>query len=138
MFVRGPFLHSAFSFPPHTFVREANAVEELAGWIRHPALWGGAMGLLGAGLGGVIGVVLGRPGPRLFACLINATGGLMLAVSCFDLLPDAYALSVPWGLLGLLLGVAAMLAADLLAHRHTYPAHTGAMRRSGTNRSRTA
>ena len=94
----------------------------------HPVLWGGAMGLAGAGLGGLIGVMMGKPRPRLFACLINATGGLMLAVSCFDLLPEAYALSVPWGLLGLLLGVAMMLVADLIAHR--YVEH-GTMRRTG-------
>ena len=101
----------------------------------HPALWGGAMGLAGAGLGGIIGVLVGKPGPRLFSCLINATGGLMLGVSCFDLLPGAYALSAGWGLLGLLLGVAMMLGADLLAQRHArraaHPARGGAMRRTG-------
>jgi len=97
----------------------------------HPALWGGAMGLAGAGLGGIIGVMMGKPRPRLFSCLINATGGLMLAVSCFDLLPEAYALSVPWGLLGLLLGVALMLAADLLAHRHARAGDAQPMRRTG-------
>jgi len=93
------------------------------------------MGLAGAGLGGIIGVMVGRPRPRLFSCLINATGGLMLAVSCFDLLPKAYALSALWGLLGLLLGVAAMLAADLLAQRHgrraERSARAGTMRRTG-------
>ena len=89
------------------------------------------MGLAGAGLGGLIGVMMGKPRPRLFACLINATGGLMLAVSCFDLLPEAYALSVWWGLVGLLLGVAMMLAADLLAQQVARPARTGAMRRTG-------
>lgn len=97
-------------------------------WIAHPALWGGALGLAGAGLGGLIGVLMGRPRPRLLSCMINATGGLMLAVSCFDLLPEAYALSVPWGLFGLLIGVAVMLAADALAHRR---ARGGALQRTG-------
>ena len=74
---------------------------EFVEWVGHPALWGGAIGLAGAGLGGILGVMIGKPRPRLFSCMINATGGLMLAVSCFDLLPEAYALSVPRGLLGL-------------------------------------
>ncbi len=97
-------------------------------WIRHPALWGGMVGLAGAGLGGLIGILMGKPKLRLLSCIINATGGLMLAVSCFDLLPEAYALSVPWGLAGLLLGMALMLIADRIAQ---YGARTGAMRRTG-------
>ncbi|MCL2810518.1 MAG: ZIP family metal transporter [Clostridia bacterium] len=103
-------------------------MDGFAGLVGHPALWGGAMGLAGAGLGGMIGVMMGKPRPRLFSCLINATGGLMLAVSCFDLLPQAYMLSIPWGLMGLLLGVAMMLVADLIAHRYV---GRDSMRRTG-------
>ena len=48
--------------------------------MRHPALWGSAVGLVGAELGGMIGVLTGKPHSRLLSCLINVTGGLMLAL----------------------------------------------------------
>ncbi len=98
-------------------------------WMAHPALWSGALGLAGAGLGGLIGVLTGKPNPRVIACLMNATGGLMLAVSCFDLLPEAYRLSLGWGAVGLLLGMAMMLLADRLMHLRA--AGQNSLRRAG-------
>ena len=64
------------------------------------------------------------------ACILNGTGGLMLAVVCFELLPEAYAFSWPYALAGLALGVTALLAADqAMARRMRGNAmlHTGRM-----------
>ena len=75
------------------------------------ALAGTVFGVAGTGVGGLLGVAMGMPSPRALACLLNLTGGLMIALACFKMLPNAYALSVPMGLAGMLLGVplAAML-----------------------------
>ncbi len=64
------------------------------------------------------------------ACILNGTGGLMLAIVCFELLPEAYAFSWPYAMMGLVLGVAALLAADMaMAYRKRGNAmlHTGRM-----------
>lgn len=74
-------------------------------------------GVLGTTLGGVLGVVLGKPNNRALSCLLNATGGLMIAVVCFELLPEAYALNAAHGVGGLALGVAAMMAGDVWLSR---------------------
>ncbi|MDR3050112.1 MAG: ZIP family metal transporter [Oscillospiraceae bacterium] len=86
-------------------------------WLKHPIWWGSVVGLLGTGLGGLLGALWGAPRPRRLAGLMNGVAGLMIAVSCFDLLPEAYGISAPWGLAGLALGVLAMLGADLLTRR---------------------
>lgn len=74
-------------------------------------------GVLGTALGGVIGVLIGKPADKTLSCLLNATGGLMIAVVCFELLPEAYALSVLQGVAGVALGVAAMMAGDVWLSR---------------------
>lgn len=88
-------------------------------FMENPVLWGGLIGLVGTGLGGLIGVLVGKPNQRALSLLMNGTGGLMLSVSCFDLLPEAYSMSMGWGVTGLLLGILIMLAADGLMHRRT-------------------
>lgn len=84
-------------------------------WIA--ALWGTVFGVAGSGLGGLLGVLMGQPRPKALSCLLNLTGGLMIAVVCFELLPQAYALHAPCGIVGLLLGIVAMLVADGMLER---------------------
>lgn len=74
-------------------------------------------GVLGTTLGGVLGVALGKPKNRTLACVLNATGGLMIAVVCFELLPQAYGLDAAMGVLGMLLGIASMMLGDALVAR---------------------
>lgn len=81
------------------------------------ALAGTAFGVAGTGLGGLLGVMLGQPKPKALSCLLNLTGGLMIAVVCFELLPQAYAMHAPMGIIGLALGIVSMLLADHLLER---------------------
>lgn len=81
------------------------------------ALAGTVFGVAGTGVGGLLGVAMGMPSPRALACLLNLTGGLMIALACFKMLPNAYALSAPMGLAGMLLGVAMTLSLDALLRR---------------------
>ena len=80
-------------------------------------LAGTVFGVAGTGVGGLLGVAMGMPSPRALACLLNLTGGLMIALACFKMLPNAYALSAPMGLAGMLLGVAMTLSLDALLRR---------------------
>lgn len=43
----------------------------------------------GTGLGGLIGVLLRRDSTKIVSLLLSFAGGVMLAVVCFDLLPDS-------------------------------------------------
>lgn len=47
-------------------------------------------GVGGTGLGGLIGAVLRRDSSKIVSLLLAFAGGVMLAVVCFDLLPEAF------------------------------------------------
>lgn len=47
-------------------------------------------GVAGTGLGGLIGAILRRDSSKIVSLLLSFAGGVMLAVVCFDLLPDAF------------------------------------------------
>ena len=47
-------------------------------------------GVCGTGLGGVLGAVLRRDSAKTVSLLLAFAGGVMLAVVCFDLIPEAF------------------------------------------------
>ncbi|MBQ0038738.1 MAG: ZIP family metal transporter [Clostridiales bacterium] len=47
-------------------------------------------GMGGTGLGGFIGAVLRRDSSKIVSLLLSFAGGVMLAVVCFDLLPESF------------------------------------------------
>lgn len=47
-------------------------------------------GVLGTGFGGLIGAVLRRDSSKVISLLLAFAGGVMMAVVCFDLIPDAF------------------------------------------------
>jgi len=70
-------------------------------------------GVLGTGLGGVAVFFLKNPGKRFMGALLGFTGGIMLSVVCFDLLPHAFNTGgMITGFAGILLGVAVILILD--------------------------
>lgn len=86
--------------------------EDMDGSAWSTAAAGLIFGMIGTTLGGVIGVMMRKPGGRMISCLLHGTGGLMIAVVCFELLPQAYTLRMGCGVAGLALGIAAMTAGD--------------------------
>ena len=46
-------------------------------------------GIVGTGLGGLVGAVLKRDSSKVISLLLSFAGGVMLAVVCFDLIPEA-------------------------------------------------
>lgn len=70
-------------------------------------------GMVGTGLGGAMVFFLKNPGKKLMGTLLGFTGGIMLAVVCFDLMPHAFDIGgMAIGFAGILLGVAAVFFAD--------------------------
>lgn len=47
-------------------------------------------GIGGTGLGGVVGAILRRDSSKVISLLLAFAGGVMMAVVCFDLIPDAF------------------------------------------------
>lgn len=74
---------------------------------------GTAAGIVGTGLGGFIGFVLNNPGRRFLSTLLNFSAGLMMAVVCFDLLPEAFEIGgFGVSIVGVCLGVIMIIACD--------------------------
>ena len=47
-------------------------------------------GVGGTGLGGLVGAVLRRDSSKIVSLLLAFAGGVMMAVVCFDLIPEAF------------------------------------------------
>lgn len=83
---------------------------------------GGLAGIIGTGLGGLMTVLMGRPGNRVLGFVLGFSGGIMLAIIFSDLLPEAF--DIAGGAVtfaGLLLGVLLIALLDLvLPHTHFF------------------
>jgi zinc transporter, ZIP family len=78
-------------------------------------LYSSLAGIAGTGLGGVISIAIRKPGDKLPAMMMAFSGGLMMAVSCLDMIPEAvHAAGIAYAAIGILLGVVAIMAAHLL------------------------
>lgn len=85
-------------------------------------------GVVGTGLGGLLGAVLQRDSRRIVSLLLAFAGGIMLAVVCFDLIPEAF---LPDGaqenmplllvILGVVLGYAIVYILNYIIDRNTNP-----------------
>ena len=56
-------------------------------------LYGLIAGVLGTGLGGVFCILLGRRSNRFMSLAMSLAGGVMVAIVCFDLIPEAVGLA---------------------------------------------
>ena len=85
-------------------------------------------GIGGTGLGGLVGAVLRRDSTKAVSLLLAFAGGVMLAVVCFDLIPESFApegadIDIPLLLvvLGIALGYVVIYLLNYLIDRHTNP-----------------
>lgn len=70
-------------------------------------------GMLGTGLGGLSSYLIRNPSKRFFSIILGLSGGLMMAIVCFDLLPQAFMMvGLPLGIFGILFGVLTISAID--------------------------
>ncbi len=78
-------------------------------------LLGFVVGIVGTGAGGIAAFMLKRPSRRFMGTVLGLAGGLMIAVVCFELLPEAFELAgLTTGIAGIILGVVLVTIIDLL------------------------
>lgn len=72
-------------------------------------------GTFGTTLGGILGVFIKRKSNKFLSFILSFASGLMMAVVCFDLIPEALEISnIFFVIVGILMGIIAMIFCDLL------------------------
>jgi len=88
------------------------------------SLVGATVAIAGTGLGGMIALSVARPSRRFLSGSLSFSAGLMIAVVCFDILPEAFLIAgMGIGLLGVVAGVFLVAVCDELIQ--SYPAKNG-------------
>lgn len=81
-------------------------------------LYAALAGIIGAGVGGLIGVLFGKLSNNGTSMVLSFTGGLMLAIVFFDLVPESISLtSFSVVICGILVGVLVLLVINYLLER---------------------
>ena len=71
-------------------------------------------GTFGTTIGGLIGIYFKKTSDKFLSFILSFASGLMLAIVCFDLIPEAMEMaSIINVLLGITLGIIAMIACDI-------------------------
>ena len=75
-------------------------------------------GTFGTTIGGIIGVSFKRTSNRFLSTILSFASGLMLAIICFDLIPEAMEISNLFSILsGIIIGIIAMIFCDILVQK---------------------
>lgn len=75
-------------------------------------------GTFGTTIGGIIGVMFKRTSNKFLSFILSFASGLMLAIICFDLIPEAMQIANIINVLaGIILGIVAMIACDILVQK---------------------
>lgn len=75
-------------------------------------------GTFGTTLGGIIGVLIKKHSNKFLSFILAFASGLMMAVICFDLIPEALEISSIYSLIfGIILGIISMIFCDLLVEK---------------------
>lgn len=75
-------------------------------------------GTFGTTLGGIIGVTIKKHSNKFLSFILAFASGLMMAVICFDLLPEAFGISkITTVVFGTIVGIIAMIFCDLLVEK---------------------
>lgn len=78
-------------------------------------LLGFVVGVLGTGAGGAAAFVLRKPSRRFMGTILGLSGGLMMSIVCFELLPKAFEMAgLTVSIAGIILGVGLVTLVDLL------------------------
>lgn len=75
-------------------------------------------GTFGTTIGGIIGICFKRTSNKFLSFILSFASGLMLAIICFDLIPEAMKIaSILNVLVGIILGIIAMIGCDILVQK---------------------
>lgn len=75
-------------------------------------------GTFGTTIGGIIGIKFKNPSQKFLSFILAFASGLMIAIVCFDLLPEAFGLTrLTTVFLGIILGIGTMIFCDLIVDK---------------------
>lgn len=75
-------------------------------------------GTFGTTLGGILGIIIKKHSNKFLSFILAFASGLMMAVICFDLIPEALEISnLFMVIVGNILGIIAMIGCDLLVEK---------------------
>ncbi len=75
-------------------------------------------GTFGTTLGGIIGVLFKNTSNKFLSFILSLASGLMTAIICFNLIPEALEISLILNvLIGIIVGVIAMIMCDFLVEK---------------------
>lgn len=75
-------------------------------------------GTFGTTLGGIIGVIIKKHSNKFLSFILAFASGLMMAVICFDLIPEALGISAISNIvIGIIIGIIAMIFCNLLLEK---------------------
>lgn len=75
-------------------------------------------GTFGTTLGGILGVIMKKHSNKFLSFILAFASGLMMAVICFDLIPEALGIStISNVVIGIVVGIIAMIFCDLLVEK---------------------
>lgn len=75
-------------------------------------------GTFGTTLGGIIGVIIKKHSNKFLSFILAFASGLMMAIICFDLIPEALEISkIANIIIGILVGIIVMIFCDLLVEK---------------------
>ena len=75
-------------------------------------------GTFGTTIGGILGVIIKKNSNKFLSFILSFASGLMMAIICFDLIPEALGISSIYGvILGVLLGIISMIFCDIIVQK---------------------
>ena len=86
--------------------------------ILRTSLLGLFFGTFGTTLGGIIGINFKNPSNKILSFILSLASGLMIAVVCFELVPEATNISnIPTTILGIIAGIVMMIFCDIFVEK---------------------
>ena len=75
-------------------------------------------GTIGTTLGGIIGCIIKNTSNKFLSFILSFAAGLMMAVICFDLIPESLQISqISQNIIGILLGIIIMIFCDVIVNK---------------------
>ena len=75
-------------------------------------------GTFGTTIGGIVGVTVKKTSNKFLSFVLSFASGLMLAIVCFDLIPEAMEISSIINVIsGIVIGIVAMVICDILVQK---------------------
>ncbi len=92
-------------------------------------------GTFGTTLGGILGITFNKTSNKFLSTILSFASGLMMAVICFDLIPEALEIgSILNTILGILFGIIVMIFCDILVEKkfnHSRATNSNSMLKTG-------